>query len=60
MGRQAPRITQEEVTRAIRAAKRAGAAEIEVRVGDQASIVIRLVATGQPGETVATSEEIVL
>jgi len=60
MGRQAARITQEEVTRAIRAAKRAGAAEIEVRVGDQASIVIRMVATGQPTEAIAANEEIVL
>jgi hypothetical protein len=35
-------ITQADVARAIRAAKQAGAAEVEVRIGEQSSIVIRL------------------
>jgi hypothetical protein len=60
MGRQPARITQGEVARAIRAARRAGAAEVEVRIGDQASIIIRLAVARQPAEPVAANEEIVL
>jgi class 3 adenylate cyclase len=35
-------ITQADLARAIRAAKQAGAAEVEVRIGEQSSTVIRL------------------
>ena len=42
MSRRPATITQAEIARAIRAAKQAGAAEVEVRVGEQSSIVIRL------------------
>jgi hypothetical protein len=38
-------FTQADVARVIRAAKQAGAAEVEVRIKDQASIVIRLAAS---------------
>src|SRR5262249_59667450 len=39
-------ITQADVRRVIRAAKQAGASEVEVRLGDQAKILVRL----SPGE----------
>ena len=45
MSRRPARITQAEIARAIRAAKQEGATEIEVRIKDQASIVIRLAAS---------------
>lgn len=35
-------VTQADVARAIRAAKQTGAVEVEVRIGEQSSIVIRL------------------
>ena len=42
MARRPAAITQAEIARAIRAARRNGAAEVEVRIGEQSSIVIRL------------------
>jgi hypothetical protein len=42
MPRRPATITQADVARAIRAAKQEGAAEVELRVGDQASILIRI------------------
>ena len=42
MPRRPATITQADIARAIRAAKQTGAAEVEVRVGEQSSIVIRL------------------
>lgn len=42
MSRRPAAITQADVARAIRAAKQAGAASVEVSVGDRAKIVIRL------------------
>lgn len=42
MSRRPALITQADVARTIRAAKQAGAAEVEVRVGDKATILIRL------------------
>jgi len=41
MARRPANITQADVARAIRAAKQAGAAEVEVRVGDE-RIIIRI------------------
>ena len=41
MSRRAATITQADMARAIRAAKQAGASEVEVRVGDT-SIVVRI------------------
>jgi hypothetical protein len=35
-------LTQADIARAIRAAKQEGASEVEVRVGDKATIIIRL------------------
>ena len=42
MPRRPATITQADVARAIRAAKQTGAAEVEFRMGEQYSIVIRL------------------
>jgi hypothetical protein len=41
MARTPANITQADIARAIRAAKQAGAAEVEVRVGDE-RIIIRI------------------
>jgi hypothetical protein len=51
-------ITQSEIERAIRAAKKAGATEVEVRVKDQVSIVYRFTQTA--GDPLAETREIVL
>jgi 2-iminoacetate synthase ThiH len=50
------RITQVEIERAIRAAKKAGITEVVVKIGDEVSIRIPL----EPYQPVAESEEIVL
>ena len=50
------RITQAEIERAIRAAKKAGATEVEVKIGGEASVRIPLI----PDESVAESKEIIL
>jgi len=57
MPRRPATITQADIARVIRAAKQAGAKEVEVRVGEGLSIVVRLGATN---EFLAPSEEIVL
>jgi hypothetical protein len=56
MSRRPARITQAEIERVIRAAKKAGLAEVEVKVGDGACIRIPLA----PEKPIAKSEEIVL
>jgi anion-transporting ArsA/GET3 family ATPase len=56
MTRRPASITQAEIERAIRAARKAGLAEVEVKIGDQASIRIPLV----PEKPVAESDEVVL
>jgi hypothetical protein len=55
-GRRSRRISQAEIERTIRAARKAGATEVEVKIGDEASIRIPLV----PEKSVAESGEIVL
>jgi hypothetical protein len=59
MPRRHANITQADVARAIRAAKQAGAAEIEVHVGDRDKIVIRIspstgkkITLEEPGEII--------
>ena len=42
MPRRPAAITQADVARVIRAAKAAGASEVEVRLGNQAQIIVRL------------------
>ena len=56
MSNRPARITQAEIERAIRAAKKAGRTEVEVRLGDEASIRISLA----PDKAVAESGEVVL
>ena len=51
------KFTQADVARTIRAAKQAGAAEVEVHVGEHPKIVIRL-SSSEPA--LGKSEEIVL
>jgi hypothetical protein len=56
MSNRPARISQAEIERTIRAARKAGATEVEVKMGDGVSIRIPLV----PEKSVAESEEIVL
>jgi hypothetical protein len=51
-------ITQPEIERAIRAAKKAGASEIELRIKDQVTIIYRLGQTA--ADPLAETREIVL
>lgn len=61
MGRRPAAITQAEITRIVRAAKRAGAAEVVVKRGDEVSVVVRLTAPSTDEETpLAPVGEIVL
>lgn len=59
MPRTAARITQADIARAVRAAKQAGAAEVEVMIAGQDKIIIRMKSTGAPA-TLETDGEIVL
>jgi hypothetical protein len=45
MTKRSASVTEADYRRAIRAAKKEGAAEVEVRMKDQASIIIRLAAS---------------
>jgi hypothetical protein len=56
MSNRPARITQAEIERAIRAAKKAGLTEVEVRLGDEASIRIPLA----PKKPIADAGEIIL
>lgn len=60
MSRRPATITQADIARAIRAAKQAGAAEIEVRMGDQTAIVIRLNLSTGDEKRLEPGEEIIL
>jgi hypothetical protein len=51
------RITQAEIERAIRAARKAGVTEIELKIGDGATVRIPLAPNSKP---VAETEEIIL
>jgi hypothetical protein len=59
MSRRPATITQADVARIIRAAKQAGAAEVEVRTGDT-SIVIRIASSTGVQSSLETSEQVVL
>jgi hypothetical protein len=48
MSRRPAQITQADIARAIRAANQEGAAEVEVRVGDNATITIKITAGTRP------------
>ena len=60
MSRRPATITQADIARAIRAAKQAGAAEVEVRMGDQTAIVIRLNLSTGDEKRLEPTEEIIL
>jgi hypothetical protein len=52
-------ITQADIARAIRAAKQAGAAEVEVRIG-VATILVRIAPSTAPEKPIEEDREIVL
>jgi 2-iminoacetate synthase ThiH len=56
MSNRPARITQAEIERAIRAAKKAGVTEIELKIGNDATVRIPLT----PNKPVAETEEIIL
>jgi hypothetical protein len=60
MPRRSAAITQADVARAIRAAMQTGAAEVEVRIGEQSSIVIRLKSSTGADKPLEPAGEIVL
>jgi hypothetical protein len=61
MARTPANITQADIARAIRAAKEAGAAEVEVRIGTKSTIVIRILpSTGRQTSHLEQSGDIVL
>lgn len=59
MPRTPAHITQADVARVIRAAKQAGAAEVEVHIGDQV-LIVRLTPSTGTQTPLAPVEEIVL
>jgi hypothetical protein len=60
MSRRPAAITQADVARAIRAAKQAGAAEVEVRIGQDAKIVVRINPSTDADNPLEPRERIVL
>lgn len=60
MPRRRAEITQADVARALRAAKQAGAAQVEVYSKDGARIVIRLAPSTEPDTPVEPPRELVL
>jgi hypothetical protein len=60
MARRPATVTQADIARAIRAARQAGAAEVEVRVGEQARIIIRIVSSTGDALDLDGSRKIVL
>lgn len=64
MSRRAAAFTQADVARAIRAARQAGATEVEIRAGDKTVILVRLTAPAASPEAADTplesQEEIVV
>jgi 2-iminoacetate synthase ThiH len=60
MSRRPASITQADVARAIRAAKQAGATEIELQMGEKPKILIRLQPSGNPQPPLDDDAEIVL
>jgi hypothetical protein len=60
MARCPANVTQADIARAVRAAKQAGAAEVEVRIRGQTAIIIRISSTGTKAADLEQSAEIVL
>jgi hypothetical protein len=59
MSRRPATITQADVARVIRAAKQAGAAEVEVRIGETV-IVVRITPSTNPDDACVPAEKIIL
>jgi hypothetical protein len=57
MSRRPATVMQADIARILRAAKQAGASEVEVKLGEQ-SVIVKL-STGEP-KTLESNEEIVL
>ena len=53
-------VTQADIARAVRAAKQTGASEVEIRIGQQSSIVIRLNSSASTEKPLEPTREIVL
>jgi hypothetical protein len=53
-------LIQEDIARVIRAAKQAGAAEVEIRVNDGARIVVRITSSTATDIVLAQEPDIVL
>jgi hypothetical protein len=60
MSRRAATITQADIARVIRAAKQAGAGEVEIRIGDRDTIIVRIRPSTGQNVPLEQSEEIVL
>ena len=60
MSRRPANITQADVARIIRAAKQAGASEVEVKLGNQSSVIVRLSSSTAADETTEDGSEIVI
>lgn len=60
MSRRPAAFTQADIARAIRAAKQAGAAEVEVRVGGKTTILVRMESSTAPETSLELEREIVL
>jgi hypothetical protein len=60
MSRRPANITQADIARAVRAAKQAGASEVEVRIGGRDAIIIRLSSTETKAHDLEQPAEIVL
>lgn len=59
MSRRRATITQAEIARVIRAARQAGAAEVEIRIGNQ-SVRVKILPSTSDAVPVAPDEEFVL
>ena len=60
MPRRCANVTQADLVRAIRAAKQAGAGEVEVRIAGRATIIIRIAPSTAEKIALEDAEEIVL
>lgn len=60
MARRSASITQADIARAIRAAKQAGATEVEVRIGDRETIVVRITPSSTGANVAPEESDIVL
>ena len=59
MSRRAASVTQADVARIIRAAKQAGAAEVEIKMGEQ-TVLVRFTPSAGAQTTLAPTAEVVL